>query len=151
MKVYTSAEIMSNVIDAAEREFGYSLTKKEIVEPMFRELLHFLRGLSLDKSYRWAVSRDEPIARARFVGEMIGKAYGNADSLSNDLLATVSGASLVNAFGFIIGKAVYLRCTKDIYMAQMAWTERCDAEGLDKELAEMREREETSSKEKEGE
>lgn len=140
MKTYTSKEIIENVIDAAERSFESTLAKKKYIEPAFRSLLEFLRGVPLEMCYRWDVSTD-PIARARFIGAMIGKAYGNSDS-TMEWLPTVSGAALVDAFGFVIGMVVAKRCEKDIFVARMSLVEDSDADALENALKSNREKEE---------
>lgn len=140
MKTYTSQEIMENVIDAAERSFESVIAEKKYIEPAFRSLLAFLRGVSLEQCCRWDVTAD-PIARARFIGAMIGKAYGNSDSYM-DWFPTVSGAALVDAFGFVIGMVVAKRCEKDIFVARMSLVEDRDANDLEKALKSNRENEE---------
>ena len=140
MKTYTSKEIVENVIDAAERSFESTIAEKKYIEPAFRSLLAFLRGVSLEQCYRWDVSAD-PIARARFVGAMIGKAYGNSDS-HMEWFPTVSGAALVDAFGFVIGMVVAKRCERDIFVARMSLVEDRDTEDLEKALKSNRENEE---------
>lgn len=140
MKTYTSKEIIENVIDAAERSFESTISVKKYIEPAFRSLMDFLRGVSLEKCYRWDVSAD-PIARARFIGAMIGKAYGNSDSYM-EWLPTVSGAALVDAFGFVIGMVVAKRCERDIFVARMSLVEDRDTEDLEKALKSNREEEE---------
>ena len=121
MKVYTSKEIIENITDAAERAFVVTISSKQFIEPSFRSLLEFLRNLSLHRTQRWDIN-DDPIARARFVGTMIGKAYGNADSALS-YYPTVSCCMLTEALGFTLGVAVYRRCEKDIFMAKMDATE----------------------------